>query len=167
MKTKTKTYFKNNFSWVEEMTENSKMNVPSPLTFEVKEFPEFHGKPLSELKAHLDEQYADRLPDISMMEQFESLLPKENYIWYYFFGSQLRDRYGGWDVPYFDWDGDEWNRSASWLSGTWNSDYRVVLLGIDSDTGSLASSASLPLAEPLELAIKMCKDAGLVVYKPL
>ena len=43
---------------------------------------------------------------------------------------RLRNQDGNWYVPYTNWDGDQFNRNANWLSNDWNSNYRVVLLVI-------------------------------------
>lgn len=154
-KTSIQKYIKTHFSWSDKHTMNKKMKIPKPLTFEVKEFPEFIGKSFEELKAHLEENYAERLPDISMMEQFEELLPKELWRWYFFFGSTLRDRTGYWNVPCFIWKDGEWDRHAGWLRNAWHGYDRVVLLGISSGSSPVASeSGSLDLA----LRVKSLED---------
>jgi hypothetical protein len=48
---------------------------------------------------------------------------------YYFFpGSVLRGRGGGWGVPDVYWSGSSFSRGAGWLTGEWRSSDRVVLL---------------------------------------
>ncbi len=48
--------------------------------------------------------------------------------WYYFFGSTLRARFGGSDLPYVSFDDGKLNRHARWLDGKWNFNDHVILL---------------------------------------
>lgn len=156
-KTKIKTLLATSFPWADKHTMNDKLQIGENPAFEIKDFPLFIGKPLSEIKAYLEAHYADRLADLSLIEAAEAVMPKDgNY--HLFFGSQLRSRGGSWFIPCSDWDGAEWSRRASWLDYAWHSSCRVVLLGISSSPDTLASPASLPLAEPLELRVEKLEE---------
>ena len=48
--------------------------------------------------------------------------------WYYFFGSTIRARFGGSDLPYASFDDGKLNRHARWLDGKWNFNDHVILL---------------------------------------
>jgi hypothetical protein len=48
--------------------------------------------------------------------------------WYYFFGSTIRARFGGSDLPYVSFDDGKLNRHARWLDGKWNFNDHVILL---------------------------------------
>jgi len=48
--------------------------------------------------------------------------------WSLHYHSLIRNSDGGWNVPYTNWNGSDWNRNANRLDNTWNQNYRVVLL---------------------------------------
>jgi len=101
-----------------------------------------NGKPLSEVVKYLVDNFSDKykIPGIEfwkfMIENPDKVpadasgvnLKDGNY--YFNFGSLVRDSDGRWYVPYANGDGSEWNRNANWLSYSWNSHCRVVLLEI-------------------------------------
>lgn len=63
--------------------------------------------------------------------ELKKVMQGKDVWWIFFQGTHLRDSYGFWDVPCASWEGARWDRGAIWLDSAWNSDYRVVLLGID------------------------------------
>jgi hypothetical protein len=98
----------------------------------------FNGRPLHEVMKYVMDTYGAThyIPGIEywkwLYENPGKNPPGANLKdWgeYYFFpGSVLRDRHGSWYVPYANWNGSEWDRSANWLSNDWLSDCRVLLL---------------------------------------
>ena len=101
------------------------------LKLKVIELPEFVGKTLQEAYDYLHKTYPNQLPDEKVKDMVyngELELPKDDSVWYFFFGSLVRHSGGNANVPYVHWDGSEWRRSADWLDSDWDSDYRVVLL---------------------------------------
>lgn len=43
--------------------------------------------------------------------------------------SVLGNSDGNVNVPYGNWNGDEWNRNNDWVENDWNGNERVLLLG--------------------------------------
>lgn len=105
----------------------------------------FNGKKLSEVAEHLIKTYGDQyyipgleyeqwifghqdLDSLPLGKEFEQLKSdlKDNVV--FLFGSTLRASDGDWCVPYVYWNGSRWHRDARWLSHTWSSGCRVVLL---------------------------------------
>ncbi|MDO8575166.1 MAG: hypothetical protein Q7R78_00485 [bacterium] len=93
------------------------------------------GKTLAEVGEYLKTTYGDRyhIPGIEywqyILDNPSKVPPSFDKSKYYFnFGSLVRNSGGRWDVPYAYWDGSKWDRNGLWLSGTWNSNGRVLLL---------------------------------------
>lgn len=94
------------------------------------------SKDLATVAQYIIDTYSSKyiLPDLSFFQwaaensaKAHALLSDDSK--YYFFpGSVLRRREGYWNVPYTNWLGSEWNRSADWLTNDWGSNCRVVLL---------------------------------------
>ena len=124
--------------------ETQGMNFETAKVF-IPDLSAFEDKKLSEVAEYLVATYGDKyyLPGLEYMEwlfgkkdlnalpagsEFETLKTELNDRYCYFFGSTLRYSNGRWCVPYVNWNGDEWSRSARWLGYDWDSNCRVVLL---------------------------------------
>ncbi|MDO8575261.1 MAG: hypothetical protein Q7R78_00975 [bacterium] len=96
-----------------------------------------NGKPLSEVAEYLKTTCGDRY-HIPGIEYWQYLIDNPTEIpeklkdgkYYFNFGSLVRRSGGLWNVPCAIWDGSKWDRNGRWLSFTWNSYYRVLLLEI-------------------------------------
>ena len=98
---------------------------------------QFVGKPCAEVLEHILKTYPNL--KLSGLEYWKWLgknltkIPKklqDKKLWFYFPGSLVCLSGGDWSVPCAHWHGSGWNRSARWLSNSWNADYRIVLLEI-------------------------------------
>lgn len=90
--------------------------------------PEFVGKTLQEVYDYAKKEYPNQLPYDGIDFYDNECLKDGN--WHYFFGSVFRDGLGDWSVPCAIWFGSGFRRFNHWLSISWNSDYRLVLLEI-------------------------------------
>ncbi len=101
----------------------------------------FEGKPIHEVMKHVMDTYSGRyrFPGLEYLKfMFENPdevpttkkanLKDGNY--YFTPGSLVRGSRGLWSVPCVRWDVTGWNRGAYWLSNSWNSFSRIVLLEI-------------------------------------
>lgn len=127
------------------------------------------GKKRFEVGEYLQKTYGEThiIPGIEfwqhLYEHPEMIENKENWKWYYLFGSSLCVSDGHWLVPCLDWFGGKFSRVADWLNYDWDGDERVVLLEIASGT---LTSGSLPLESlDFERAVKIVKDAGYRIFK--
>lgn len=129
------------------------------------------GKTLQEVKGYLEKLYSkETIASEEHREEFIKQNPDcEEWVWFYFFASLVRDSGGYWDVPCAGRGGSSFARSANWLGSDWSSDCRVVLFEIDSVPGeSVAEPLSVdsPLLS-LETAIELVKKEGYEVYKKM
>jgi hypothetical protein len=99
--------------------------------------PQFIGKPRAEVIEHILKTHPNlKLPGLEYWEWLEknpTKIPKklqDTTLWFYFPGSLVRSSSGNWCVPCAHWNGSGWARDARWLSGSWNANYRIVLLEI-------------------------------------
>lgn len=158
-------FIEENFSWADKHTLNDKLIIPKKIKLQVLDFPQFYGKPLEDVKKHLEENYARRLPDLRVYRHvWEHLddypeLKKFEWQFSFFFGSLLRGRGGDWHVPRVDWDGAKFGRLAGWLGSGWVSGYRVVML--HSDLDPLTSAPD----DFLNIALAHLKNAELEITK--
>lgn len=97
----------------------------------------FEGKPLSDVAKHLIDTYS-KTHYLLGIEYWKWLilnpskspakLKDGNY--YFNFGSLVRGSDGHWYVPFANWRRSGWYRDARRLIGSWDSNYRVVLIKI-------------------------------------
>ncbi len=97
----------------------------------------FNGRPIHEVMQHIAQTYPNyKFPGL---EYWEWLIKnpnkapnklKDTKLWFHFLGSLVRGSNGAWSVPYVYWKGAGWGRSAAWLSSSWHSHCRIVLLEI-------------------------------------
>lgn len=105
------------------------------LKIAIMDMKEFVGKSRFEVAKSVVDQYNSKYY-IPGLEYQKYLLDNPDNVpaelrdgnWYYFFGSTLRARFGGSDVPYVSFDAGKLNRHARWLDGKWNFNDHVILL---------------------------------------
>jgi len=105
------------------------------LKIKIMDMKEFVGKPRNEVAKAVVDQF-NKEYHIPGLEYEKYLLDNPDKVpaelrdgnWYYFFGSTLRARFGGSDVPYVSWVDGKLNRHARWLDGKWNFNDHVILL---------------------------------------
>lgn len=128
-------------------------------TFTVIELKDFIGKPLSEVKEYLEKTYPGRLATdedrSAFMETYKPDTDTEEWRWYVFFGSLLRNSDGYWLVPDVHWYGSKLACGADWLGSGWDPSYRVVLLDGSLPVDPLPAPVPVPLnLGPLQLALE-------------
>ena len=111
----------------------------SPAQFQILNLPDFIGKPLWQVGAHLARTYGHThlIPGITLWSSLlqngrraTRLLQSPPDIWraYFHFGSLIRHSNGYWNVPYAHWVGGQWSRRGNWLGDDWRAGCRVVLV---------------------------------------
>lgn len=110
---------------VESNTTYGEVDISKLILYEPK------GKTLEEVKKEVKNMKPANWSILQYLYEHPENVPEEfKKYWCYFYGTELRDRDGRWDVPYGYWyaSTSEFNRSAYWLDDSWDSGYRVVLL---------------------------------------
>ena len=111
-------------------------NIPEGKIF-IPDLSSFVGKELHEVAKYLIDNFSDKYK-IHGVEYWKWLYENpaktpdklKDGKYYFEFGSLVRNSGGHWYVPYARLAGSEWFRYANWLSYSWNSHCRVVLLEI-------------------------------------
>jgi hypothetical protein len=96
-----------------------------------------NGKPLDEIANYILQTYPNaKLPGLDLYK-YISENPNSTIAqklkdgkYHFFFGSLFRRSDGDWHVPYVRWSGSSFSRNGNWLTRSWHSACRVVLLEI-------------------------------------